>query len=271
MAEKKKVAKKAATKTVAKKKVAKKAARKTAAKKAAGSCFTIMPFGGWFDDYYERIYQAAIEAGGLTPKRADDLYRPSTVVNDIWQMTQEARIILADLTGKNPNVFYELGLAHALAKPAILVTESMDDIPFDLRSLRVLSYDKNQPDWGIKLQEDITQAIEEILQSPLESVLPAFLSTKAGAKPKALPEQEKILMVFRQELDSLRREVSTYRHQSARELDPREAEQLLDRYVKRGYPPHLIISRLTMRGAPEGWVRRKLQEEDPQLRFPSFD
>ncbi|UCH95687.1 MAG: hypothetical protein JSV88_02260, partial [Candidatus Aminicenantes bacterium] len=83
-------------------------------------CFIIMPFGGWFDTYYESIYIPAIKSAGLEPKRADNLYRPSTIVNDIWTYTKKAKIVLADLSERNPNVFYELGLAHALAKPAIL-------------------------------------------------------------------------------------------------------------------------------------------------------
>jgi hypothetical protein len=112
----------------------KKSSSKKAAKKKGGivsttdskkeSCFTIMPFGGYFDGYYKDIFRPAIKSAGLDPNRADDLYRPSAIVNDIWSYTKNAKIILADLTGKNPNVFYELGLAHALAKPAILVTES---------------------------------------------------------------------------------------------------------------------------------------------------
>ena len=80
---------------------------------AAEVCFVIMPFGGWLDDYYETIYRPAIQAAGLEPHRADDLYRPSTIVNDIWAYTRRAKLLVADLTGKNPNVFYELGLAHA--------------------------------------------------------------------------------------------------------------------------------------------------------------
>ena len=105
-----------------------------------------MPFGGWLDDYYETIYRPAIIAAGLEPHRADDLYRPSTIVTDIWSYTRRAKLLLADLTGKNPNVFYELGLAHALAKPVILVAEEMDDIPFDLRALRIIVYDKTTRD-----------------------------------------------------------------------------------------------------------------------------
>src|SRR5216683_4448543 len=120
--------------TAAKRKARKKSA--AAAHKEKEICFTIMPFGGWLDDYYESIYCPAIEAAGLSPHRADDLFRPGTIVTDIWDYTKRAKLLLADLTGKNPNVFYELGLAHALKKPAILVAESMDDIPFDLRALR---------------------------------------------------------------------------------------------------------------------------------------
>jgi hypothetical protein len=114
-----------------------------------------MPFGGWLDDYYTSIYCPAIEAAGLEPHRADDLFTPSTITNDIWAYTKKAKVVLADLTGKNPNVFYELGLAHALGRPAILISESLEDIPFDLRALRIILYDKNAPDWGRILKEKI--------------------------------------------------------------------------------------------------------------------
>jgi hypothetical protein len=57
---------------------------KRATVSARDVCFVIMPFGGWLDDYYQDIYCPAIEAAGLEPHRADDLFRPSTIVNDIW-------------------------------------------------------------------------------------------------------------------------------------------------------------------------------------------
>ena len=78
-----------------------------AAKRIEGrdTCFTIMPFGGWFDSYYEAIYVPAIRDAGLEPCRADDLYRPSTIIHDIWSYTQSAKLVLADLSDKNANVF----------------------------------------------------------------------------------------------------------------------------------------------------------------------
>lgn len=171
------------------------------------TCFIIMPFGSWFDYYFEAIYVPAIKSAGLMPRRADDLYRPSALVNDIWTLTQNAKVILADLSGKNPNVFYELGLAHALAKPAILVTESMDDIPFDLRALRVIVYDKNEPNWGDVLREKIGTAIGEVLDSPLEAVLPPFLKVKKSASRATVTKAEKELISLKQDIDLVKREL----------------------------------------------------------------
>ena len=194
----------------------KKAAKKSSHKakqsndtRSKGTCFTIMPFGTWFDYYYETIYVPAIKSTNLVPRRADDLYRPSAIVQDIWDLTQQAKVLLADLSGKNPNVFYELGLAHALTKPAILITESIDDVPFDLRSLRVIVYDKNEPNWGEVLKQKIETAINEILASPLEAVLPTFLKVKETTSNATVTKEEKELISLRQDVDLLKRQVQT--------------------------------------------------------------
>jgi hypothetical protein len=171
------------------------------------TCFIIMPFGEWFDTYYESIYLPAIEATGLIARRADNLYRPSAIINDIWALTSEAKLILADLSEKNANVFYELGMAHALAKPAILVTESMEDVPFDLRSLRVIVYEKNRPDWGDALREKIQLAIKEVLVSPLEAVLPTFIKVKESSSQPTVSKVDKELISLRQDVDRLSREL----------------------------------------------------------------
>jgi hypothetical protein len=164
-----------------------------------------MPFGGRFDNYYQSIYLPAIEEAGLEARRADDLYRPSSIVNDIWDWTKKARILLADLTGKNPNVFYELGLGHALGKPAIMIAESMDSIPFDLRSLRMIIYDKDDPNWGDILRKKIVASVDEVLAAPQEAVLPTFLNVKNEAL-SVTPHQKEILEIKR-EIDSLRAEM----------------------------------------------------------------
>jgi hypothetical protein len=114
---------------------------------------------------------------------------------------------LAELSGRNPNVFYELGLAHALAKPAILVTQTVEDVPYDLRALRVIVYDRNEPNWGDVLKTAIESSIGEILTSPVKSVLPSFLQVDDSHKP-SVTTTEKELISLRQDVDLLKREAA---------------------------------------------------------------
>ena len=248
-------------------------AKKKATKKAPVSptprdaCFVLMPFGGWLDDYYEAIYRPAIDAGGLEPHRADDLFRPSTIVNDIWAYTKRSKLLLADLSGKNPNVFYELGLAHALGKPVILIAESMDEIPFDLRALRIIVYDKNAPDWGRVLHDKIQAAIKEVLKSPVAAVLPAFLEVKAEPSKPTVTPHEKELIEIKQELDLLRREVRTREvidtSTGAEPLGPDEARTRIMEYVRMGMPDRMIVERLRRSLVPTPFVI----EEIPRARM----
>lgn len=167
-------------------------------------CFIIMPFGDWFDHYYKQIYKTAILNAGLVPKRADELFTSSAVINDIWELTKRAKIVLADLTEKNPNVFYELGLAHALAKPALLISESMDDVPFDLRHLRVITYNKNDEEWGKKLIDDITRALRDTLAAPERSVLPTFLKSDDVSHPVLSDPDKNELRDLRYEMNYMK-------------------------------------------------------------------
>jgi hypothetical protein len=242
------------------------------AKKLSGECFTIMPFGGWFDGYYSNIYCPAITNAGLLPRRADDLYRPSAIVHDIWAYTKSCRLILADLTGKNPNVFYELGLAHAIAKPAILVAESISDVPFDLRALRVLEYDKNDPVWGDVLRVKIENAIKEVLAAPLQAVLPSFFDVTTISKP-AVSEHQKELVQIRQELDGLRREIRRGKpdYEERGELSYSEARDMVRRFLVLGMPSAEIVNRLVRLGAPSsGAARSVIAEIQKQLRIETL-
>lgn len=228
-------------------------------------CFIIMPFGGWFDNYYADIYIPSIEKAGFEAKRADDLYRPGNIVNDIWTYTKEAKVVLADLTDKNPNVFYELGLAHAITKPAVLITASMDDVPFDLRSLRVIVYDKNSPDWGEILKDNITKALTETLKNPEDAILPTFLEVTTTER-LAVSQEEKEILELRKEMDSLKREVRSERHSKRRsmsrneEVDPKEAEMVIRNYLKKGLDEISIAEKLEPLGPPIHWTLKKIKE-----------
>lgn len=103
-------------------------------------CFVLMPFGEPFDTIYRDHIKKTVEGVGLTCLRADDVYGVSAVMEDIWEHVCKARVLIAELTGRNPNVFYELGMAHCLGKEVTLITQNPDDVPFDLRHLRYIHY-----------------------------------------------------------------------------------------------------------------------------------
>ncbi|GGD07193.1 hypothetical protein GCM10011368_06340 [Hyunsoonleella pacifica] len=160
-----------------------------------------MPFGGYFDEYYENIYKPAIEESNLDSFRADNIYKPSTIIKDIWNLIQSSTLIVADLTKKNANVFYELGLAHASKKPVIFIAESMDDVPFDLRAQRVITYNKEHHNWGENLRKEIVKSISETLKSPLKSVVPVFLEVENQDK---VSRKTKEYLELRNEIDLLK-------------------------------------------------------------------
>ena len=90
---------------------------------------------------YTDHIKPAVESEGITCQRADEIVGTNIITFDIWEKINRSRFIIADLTNKNPNVFYEIGLAHALGKEVILITQTMNDVPFDLKSLRCIVYD----------------------------------------------------------------------------------------------------------------------------------
>jgi hypothetical protein len=170
-------------------------------------CFVLMPFEASREKYYVQIYSPAIDDAGLSPRRGDSLFRSSPIMGDIWKFVQESMVLLADLTGRNANVFYELGLAHAIGKPVVLVAETMDDVPFDLRGLRVLTFDRNNPDWGQTLRTLIAAALKETLADVLGAV-PSMFIRSAPSAPSAPTEGalEAQVRALAEEITALRRE-----------------------------------------------------------------
>lgn len=158
------------------------------------NCFVLMPFGHHFDRYFQNIYVPAIEDSGLAAVRADSLFRSSSILHDIWNHIKQARVLLADLTDTNSSVFYELGLAHAIGEPVVLVSNDIEDVPFDLRGLRVLIYDKDREDWGADLRSRITKALHQTLTDIASAVPPPF--AKASA-PAALPNEDPLIAQLR--------------------------------------------------------------------------
>jgi hypothetical protein len=102
----------------------------------------MMPFHPGFDEVY-RVLGETVERAGLKCRRADDIWENPAVMQDVVSLIDRSRVVICDCTGRNPNVFYEIGIAHTLGREVILITQSQEDIPFDLRHLRYVPYLNN--------------------------------------------------------------------------------------------------------------------------------
>jgi len=125
------------------------------------NCFVLMPFARQFDGVFSAITLACERPELLLScSRADDFYGAGHIMEDILNGIVNSEYIVADLTGKNPNVFYELGIAHSCksASKVVILTQSIDDVPFDLRHMRCVAY--RPDDAGLrKLEHDLVRAI----------------------------------------------------------------------------------------------------------------
>lgn len=105
--------------------------------------FVIMPFAEPFDTLYREVIRPVAERLDFKISRVDEIAGPGIIVDDIQRQISEANAIVAEISSRNPNVFYELGYAHALSKPVVLLArrESGSEMPFDIRGYRAIFYD----------------------------------------------------------------------------------------------------------------------------------
>lgn len=101
--------------------------------------FLLMPFNPDYTETYKTVKDVCQEAG-FRCLRGDEKTVSGEILPHILQEIVRARLVIADITGRNPNVFYELGIAHALGKPVLLISQTSQDIPFDISHVRVLTY-----------------------------------------------------------------------------------------------------------------------------------
>ena len=125
-------------------------------------CFVLMPFREPFYRLYDSCVRPVLESAGLKVVKADDIFTPTAIIEDIWEHINRARLLVADVTDRNPNVFYELGMAHTVGKEVIILTQDEDDIPFDLRHLRYFTYTDNEGGWDI-LKRTLAKAVKAVM------------------------------------------------------------------------------------------------------------
>ncbi|MFQ3200561.1 MAG: hypothetical protein ACI9SK_001287 [Zhongshania sp.] len=130
------------------------------------NAFVLMPFAEEFADVFQHFISESLTSAGYKVQRADDIKSQNNIIRDIIVGITTSDLIVADLTGSNPNVYYELGIAHALNKNVILLTQEIGELPFDLRSYRVIAYSIHFAKMNLA-KEELTELATEAFKGKL--------------------------------------------------------------------------------------------------------
>jgi hypothetical protein len=143
--------------------------------------FVLMPFSNQFDDIYQYGIKEACKDAGAYCERVDEQIFPESILERVYNQINKADLIIADLTGRNPNVFYETGYAHALGKRVILLTQNSDDIPFDLKHYPHIIYSGSITNLNRELKRRIRWYLEKENQASREDSSVQFQFYLAGS------------------------------------------------------------------------------------------
>jgi len=205
------------------------------------TCFVIAPIGPEGSDVRVRsdqvlkhIIAPAARECGYDAIRADQISEPGLITSQVIQHVVEDPLVIADLTGRNPNVFYELALRHAIKKPVVQIIHAAESIPFDVAASRTIHVDHHDLDSAAKAKEEIIKQIKSVERNPAEvdtpiSVAIELQSLRQSDNPLEKSNAEIITM-----LQDLRTTIVELREEPRRpRIPPRMLEELammLERY-----------------------------------------
>jgi hypothetical protein len=145
-------------------------------------CFVVMPFGERgtekhrrFWNVYEYLIKEALTPLGYTCERGDEIPDSGVVPDQIKDALRDADLVVADLTDRNPNVMYEVGVRHALRKPIVLIAQDVRGLPFDVSHYRTIAYQPDDLESSAQFRKRLVEqvlAISGAVQPPIEQAAP---------------------------------------------------------------------------------------------------
>lgn len=126
--------------------------------------FIVMQFTHQYNELYERVIKRVCEESEIDIEcvRADESFDNGMIILDIINKIKESKIIIAEISPQNPNVYYEVGYSHALSKPTILIAEKGTKLPFDLSPFRVIFYE-NSISGKERIEDSLRKHLKEIM------------------------------------------------------------------------------------------------------------
>ena len=135
-----------------------------AARKRQGRAdlFMLMPFEEELRVVFDTAVMNSAGAFDLKAERADVSSSSQAIISQVWSGIYNAKVIVADCTGRNANVLYEIGIAHTLGKETVLISQTPQNLPFDIAHLRILAY-TNTPEGRTRLEQDLKRVLREVV------------------------------------------------------------------------------------------------------------
>jgi hypothetical protein len=147
------------------------------------TCFVIAPIGDPDSDIRKRSDQVlrhviapAVERCGYRAVRADQISEPGMITSQVIQHIVDDPLVVADLTGRNPNVFYELAIRHAIRKPLVQLIKKGEQIPFDVAGTRTIHVDHHDLDSVEEAKAEIIRQIESLENNSKDIETPISVS-----------------------------------------------------------------------------------------------
>ncbi len=235
-------------------------------------CFVIMPFNDERKEVYTYGIKPACERAGFKPVRVDQLKGPFNINREIIEHLYKSDVIVAELTDRNPNVFYEMGVGHAIDNKTIMIVQDSDRLPFDIRNYRCIIYKQSVE--GLKsLEEKIVEFLTSLDEWRLRSTNPvqdfkphhAFIPKHVMDElQQRLQEKESLLKsaVPKKEFDRLDKELK----QKQNEIDSLQKELQRLRSQASGkrakHAPDLLLRSQVQETFGEDKVKKMLREKD---------
>ncbi len=185
-------------------------------------CFVIAPIGEpdsdirkRSDQVFKHIIAPAVKPFGFKPIRADHISEPGIITSQVIQYVVESPLVVADLTGRNPNVFYELAIRHAIKKSLVQLIKKGEQIPFDVAGTRTIQFDIHDLDSVDEAKNELKKQIESIekgkyeIDTPISVALDLkFLKESENPEQRSLADIVEAITELRAGILSLEKKLS---------------------------------------------------------------
>lgn len=222
------------------------------------TCFVISPIGSEGSDIRRRadqilkhVIKPATQGCGFDAIRADEISEPGMITSQVIQHIIDDPLVIADLTGMNPNVFYELAVRHAIRKPLVQIIQKDEKLPFDVAGMRTISVDHTDLDSVEEAKKEITKQINAVIkkkQDEIESPISVSLELQAlrhSDKPEERSFAEFVAAVadLRSDISSIHKKISS----PETLLPPGYIREVCDIPMRRSKESSIMLEEMYMR------------------------